>query len=246
MTRKQVRKHDRICMVVILVVMVVAVLHMVTTTIRGNERQQAEEEQKQKTIEQIQNAKSMDDLSMGVERVLQLPNHLHETTQEAEPEEVKPESDEFVFYQIPEQYARYGGELPEDVQQYTYTLCKEEGVRYALIIAMIEMESAYKSDRIGDDGESLGYMQVMQKWHEERMESLGADDLLDPYQNIRVGVDYIKELIKRYGTIQDALTAYNYGAAGAEEHLWSNEIYAYPYNERIMERMKEIEEELGK
>ena len=55
----------------------------------------------------------------------------------------------------------------------------------------------------------------------------------------------MKELIDKYGTIQDALAVCNYGATGAKEHLWSNGIYVYDYNESIMNRMKEIEEELG-
>lgn len=151
----------------------------------------------------------------------------------------------FKYYQIPEAYTINGGYLPEEVQIYTYCLCKEKGVRYALILAMIEHESGYEYDCIGDDGESLGYMQVMQRCHEDRMEELGATDLMNPYQNINVGVDYIAELVEKYGTIQDALAAYNYGEAGAKANLWSNGIYVYEYNEGIMSRMKEIEEELG-
>lgn len=155
------------------------------------------------------------------------------------------EEEGFVYYEIPEEYQRTGGYLPEEVQIYTYCLCKQEGVRYALILAMIEHESGYKYDSIGDDGESFGYMQIMQKFHEDRMEEIGSGDLLNPYQNIRLGVDIMKELIDKYGTIQDALAVYNYGATGAKERLWSNGIYVYDYNESIMNRMKEIEEELG-
>ena len=59
-----------------------------------------------------------------------------------------------------------------------------------------------------------------------------------------VGIDYLSELIERYGTIQDALAAYNYGEQGAKQHLWKKGIYVYDYNQTIMNRMKEIEEEL--
>ena len=155
------------------------------------------------------------------------------------------EEDGFVYYQIPEEYTIEGGYLPEKVQIYTYCLCKQRGVRYALILAMIEHESGYRYDCIGDDGESFGYMQIMGKWHEERMNDVGVDNLTNPYMNIRVGVEYMAELIEKYGTIQDALAAYNYGETGAKEHLWNNGIYVYEYNEDIMNRMKEIEEELG-
>lgn len=245
---------------IIIALAVVLVVHIAVATIRENKRQQVEKQQRQDTIEQIQNAESISDISAGVDCVMRETKRIHESGGMTESDFVQEqtgvfdtmsmdyggETEGFVFYQIPEEYAMYGGYLPEKVQKYIYCLCKQEGVRYALVLAMIERESGYRYDCIGDDGESLGYMQVMQKWHEERMEEVGVEDLLNPYNNIRVGVDYIGELIDRYGTIQDALTAYNYGAAGAKEHLWDNGIYVYDYNEGIMNRMKEIEEELTK
>lgn len=228
---------------------------MVVTTARGEQRKhEAEERQRQENISRIQNAESLDDICAGVAVISkdigdvdvaagskdEIPNVFSSMSMDYGGEE-----EGFVYYEIPEEYQRTGGYLPKEVQIYTYCLCKQEGVRYALILAMIEHESGYKYDYIGDDGESFGYMQIMQKFHEERMEEIGSGDLLNPYQNIRLGVDIMKGLIDRYGTIQDALAVYNYGATGAKEYLWSNGIYVYDYNESIMNRMKEIEEELG-
>lgn len=117
-------------------------------------------------------------------------------------------------------------------------------VRYDLVVALIEKESGYKFDKVGDDGHSIGYMQIYEECHRDRMERLNVTDLTNPYQNVLVGIDYLSELIERYGTIQDALAAYNYGEQGAKQHLWKNGIYVYEYNQTIMSRMKEIEEEL--
>ena len=47
---------------------------------------------------------------------------------------------------------------------------------------------------------------------------------------------------KRLVNLQD----FNYGEKGAREHLWSNGVYVYSYNSAIMQRMKEIEEVVGK
>ena len=91
---------------------------------------------------------------------------------------------------------------------------------------------------------TIGYMQIYEECHRDRMERLNVTDLTNPYQNVLVGIDYLSELIERYGTIQDALAAYNYGEQGAKQHLWKNGIYVYEYNQTIMSRMKEIEEEL--
>lgn len=44
------------------------------------------------------------------------------------------------------------------------------------------------------------------------MEKLGCTDLLDPHQNVVVGIDYLAESIRRYdGDVAKALVAYNAG-----------------------------------
>lgn len=150
--------------------------------------------------------------------------------------------EDFVFYELPEEYAEKGY-FPEKMQIYTRCLCKQNDVPYALVLAIIEHESGYVFNKTGDGGESKGYMQIYEKWHTDRMERLGCTDLMNPYQNVRVGIDFLSYLLKKYGTVQDALAAYNYGEKGAREHLWSKGIYVYSYNEKIMNRATEIEEE---
>lgn len=234
MKRRKAEKIDRCCTRIIIILAVVLMVHMVATTIRGNaaqkEQRETETEETQviepveiETVEPVENVTSVFDTMSS---------------------DWGGEEDGFVYYEIPEEYKRNGGYFPEKVQIYTYCLCKQRGVRYALIVAMIEHESGYRYDKTGDDGESVGYMQIMQKWHTQRMQENRCNDLLNPYQNIRVGIDYIAELIEKYGTIQDALAAYNYGEARAKKYLWDNGIYVYGYNEDIMSRMKEIEEVL--
>ena len=152
--------------------------------------------------------------------------------------------EDFVLYELPEEYTEKGY-FPEKMQIYTRCLCEQYDVPYALVLAMIEHESGYVYDKTGDGGESKGYMQIYEKWHTDRMERLGCTDLMNPYQNVRVGIDFLSYLIKKYGTVQDALAAYNYGEKGAREHLWNNGVYVYSYNREIMQRMKEIEEVVG-
>ena len=151
----------------------------------------------------------------------------------------------FVLYKLPEQYADKGY-FPEKMQIYTRCLCKQNDVPYALVLAIIEHESGYEFDKVGDGGQSKGYMQIYEKWHTDRMKRLNCTDLMNPYQNVRVGIDFLSYLLKKYGTVQDALAAYNYGEKGAREHLWSNGVYVYSYNSAIMQRTKEIEEVVGK
>lgn len=124
-------------------------------------------------------------------------------------------------YTVPEEYQRTGGAFPEVMQKYTYIICNQSGVDYAVVLALIEAESGYKWDAEGEKADT-GYMQIVQKWHEDRMERLNAGDLCNPFQNVRVGVDYLAELLEKYGgSYEKALTAYQYGARGADELFFS-------------------------
>ena len=79
-------------------------------------------------------------------------------------------------YEVPEDYADNGGYLPECMQQYTYIICKQYGVEYTLVLAIIEIESGYRWDASCKEG-STGYMQVLPKWHKERMHRLNVDNV---------------------------------------------------------------------
>ena len=110
-----------------------------------------------------------------------------------------------------ETYTYFACELSEDLQTFIFELCEEKQIDPAIIVAMCWKESTYDPGIVGDDGNSYGLMQIQPRWHYERMLRLGCTDLLDPYQNITVGVDFLCELLERYGSIDKALTAYNQG-----------------------------------
>ena len=229
MTREQFRKHDRICMIIIAILAVVLVFHMAITTIRGNARKEQEMQQLQEqTTQQV--------------TIIHKTEPESTTTVPTEPDETEPDRyaifdcmsedwgaedlEDFVFYELPEEYQKTGY-LPEKMQIYIRCLCKQYDVPYALVLAMIERESGYVFDAVGDDGNSIGYMQIYEKWHTERMERLGVNDLKNPYHNVLVGIDFLSYLLEKYGTVQDALAAYNYGEKGARENLWNNGVYVY-------------------
>jgi hypothetical protein len=218
------REYDRAMSCVIITLAVTMCIHMIATTVRGNERQQGKQAET--------SAWPMGEST----QMTQTDDGQQETWQDI---------GGFVYHDIPEEYQRAGGCFPEELQMYTYALCQQYGVDYSLIVAMIEQESGYVFDKVGDDGNSFGYMQVYETAHTDRMERLHCTDITDPYQNVQVGIDYMAGLIGKYGTVRDALAAYNYGERGAREHLWNNGIYVYSYNEAIMSRAKELEEEWG-
>lgn len=158
----------------------------------------------------------------------------------------------FYYHDITEECTAAGGTFPVIAQVYTYCICQEYGVDYEMVFALIERESKCRWDAVGDDGESKGYMQVMEKWHTDRMERIGAGNLLNPFQNVRVGVDFLAELQEKLADVPEedrdyyVLAAYNYGMQGAKTHLWSKGIVKYDYNEEIMNRAAQLKEETRK
>ncbi len=105
--------------------------------------------------------------------------------------------------------------LDHEVQAFVIRTCEDLNIDPAVIIAMIDQESDFRADCIGDNGEAVGLMQIQQKWHQERMDKLGVTDLMNPIQNVAVGIDYLAELIEKGNGLEWAVAAFNAGATGA-------------------------------
>lgn len=133
--------------------------------------------------------------------------------------------------------------LPFGLQTHINKVCKSYEIAPEIVFSMIEKESNYNHKEIGDEGNSYGLMQVQLQWHEKRMDKLGCDDLLNPYDNVLVGVDYLAELLDHYeGNLEMALTAYNAGPTGAYEDYFAYGIEASEYTEEVLEKAKTIDE----
>jgi soluble lytic murein transglycosylase-like protein len=132
-----------------------------------------------------------------------------ESTQESaevvtEPTETEPTETEppVVLYDVP---------LDAELQLHIIEEADENGIDPAIVMAMAYKESSYRPNAVGDGGKSIGLLQIQPRWHRARMDKLGCTDLLDPYQNVVVGIDYLCDLLSKYGDMGKALTAYNKG-----------------------------------
>jgi soluble lytic murein transglycosylase-like protein len=88
------------------------------------------------------------------------------------------------------------------------------GVDVSLVRAVIQAESAFNPRAVSPKG-AAGLMQLMP--------SVIADydvvDVFDPADNIRAGVAYLSDLLKRYdGNVELALAAYNAGPGAVDRH----------------------------
>ena len=98
-----------------------------------------------------------------------------------------------------------------EINDHIDKMAKRYGLNPDVIKALIEEESGWGESAEGDNGNSVGLMQIQEHWHKERMKRLGVTSLYDPEQNITVGCDILSELLNKYGNYKDALSVYNSG-----------------------------------
>lgn len=133
--------------------------------------------------------------------------------------------------------------LDEDLQQFIYYLCSQYNVDYALVIALIEQESGFDIDAIGD-GINYGLMQIHVINHEWLSNKLGITDYLDPYQNVQAGIYMLADLLGKYDNIEQVLMAYNSGETGAKR-LWDNGVVTTNYSKDILQNTLKYSDELN-
>ena len=117
--------------------------------------------------------------------------------------------------------------LDKELQDYIFELCEEHNIEPALVIAMIGKESNYNASAIGDRGNSLGLMQIQPRWNQDRMDILGCQNLLDPFQNVAVGIDLLGELFSKGNSVEWVLMAYNGGQSYANRKISNGEVSTY-------------------
>ncbi len=135
--------------------------------------------------------------------------------------------------------------LDTTVQNYIFAVCEDAHINPALIIAIIERESNYKSNAVGDNGNSLGLMQINTKWQASRIDKLGVADLFSPIENVRVGIDIIDELTHSSEDLCWILQAYNGGVEYANNNFKVGR-YDTDYTSYVIERMQELDAERSK
>lgn len=141
---------------------------------------------------------------------------------------------------VTEQVPLYDVPLSVDLQEHIKWLCDDYGVDMPLVLAIIGQESNYRPDAVGDNGNSLGLMQIQPRWHQGRMDDLGVTDLLDSYQNVTVGIDLLAELVGKNKGTEWALMAYNGGHDHADYMKNTGQISEYA--ETVIKLYEELKE----
>ena len=128
--------------------------------------------------------------------------------------------------------------LEDDLQTYIFEQAEERGVDPAIVIAIIKRESNFDILAVGDEGNSLGLMQIQPRWSVDRRKELECDNLLHPYQNIKVGIDILADLMEEEETLEWVLMAYNGGNAYADRLTKEGRVSEYA--KKVIEMSEEL------
>ncbi len=109
------------------------------------------------------------------------------------------------------------------------------GVDPALVKAVMRAESCFDARAVSKVG-AHGLMQLMP----DRAMRLGVEDRFDPEQNIRGGVQFLSQLLKRFdNNIEFAVAAYNAGPLNVEKYKGIPPFKeTQTYLKRVMENYK--------
>ena len=127
--------------------------------------------------------------------------------------------------------------LSDNLQQHIHSLCEKYDVSYAMVIAMIDVESSFDSKAVSSTSD-YGLMQINAINHKDNM------DYLTPYDNVEHGIKALNRLAEKYNEADLVAMCWNCGEAGARK-LWREGIYSTEYSEKVIKKKIEYERSNG-
>ena len=119
----------------------------------------------------------------------------------------------------------------------------------SLVLAVIRVASGGYSRARSSVG-ALGLMQLLPSTAEEVALQLGEDwrgpeSLFDPVMNVTLGIEYLKRLSVRYGSLQTALAAYNWGPGRIDRRLRRGSGLPEVYVKSVMRAYSNVGDDLA-
>lgn len=130
-------------------------------------------------------------------------------------------------------FVRLDVPLDLSLQQFIFTMCDAYKVDYALVMAVIQKESNFETLKISTSND-YGLMQINRINHDSLKQTIGVENFLNPYENVKAGIYMLRCLFEKYKAPNKVLMAYNLGETGASR-LWEKGITETPYTNAVFE-----------
>jgi len=109
--------------------------------------------------------------------------------------------------------ARYG--VAADLASLIYDVALSEGVDPELAFRLVKLESGFKVRAVGKTGD-IGLAQVRLPTARLFQPGITVEQLFEPERNLRIGLRYWRDMMRKYDDTELALLAYNRGPARVE------------------------------
>ena len=134
--------------------------------------------------------------------------------------------------------------IPTEIRQYAELCGSEYNICPELLESIAFAESSFNPTAA--NGPCYGLMQVNCSIHHERIEKYGwtAEDMADPYKNMMIASDYLKELFDQYEDVGLVLMVYNGNNSAIPEYKRTGTLSRYAT--KILDQSEEWERKHGK
>ena len=129
-----------------------------------------------------------------------------------------------------------------------YEESQKHDIDYRLILAVIKVESNFKSEAISRKG-ARGLLQIKPALaryiaKDVGVQVKGTDTLHEPEKNIKIGVNYLSKLIDMFENISSALHAYNVGPGKVKKPGANDDVPGTHFTKKVMTEYQQIIEVL--
>ncbi len=136
--------------------------------------------------------------------------------------------------------------IPDDIRIY----CEQVGAEFGICPELLEA-MAYNESRFVPtvkNGNYYGLMQVDVQIHEQRLIKYGltVEDMYDPYNNLTVAADYLKELFDTYGDDDPLILCFYCGVSSKKVNTYKEYGFMPSLVENILDRSAYYERLHGK
>lgn len=116
--------------------------------------------------------------------------------------------------------------LDKGLQVQIYSLCEQYEIAYNLVLSVIKTESNFQVDVIGDNGNSIGLMQIQPKWWQGLADTY-ALNFYEPIDNVHLGILILNQALNdNGGDLDKALKQYNSGNPNYAGNEYINKVFS--------------------
>jgi soluble lytic murein transglycosylase len=130
-----------------------------------------------------------------------------------------------------------------------YHYSERHGLDPLLVLALIRVESGFSPAAVSPVG-ALGLMQVMPSTARFIADSRGwswpgEERLFDPVYNLRLATTYLSDLISKFGSVEQALIAYNWGEGAVLEMMETGQPLPRGFAQRVLSTYDRLQRRYG-